>query len=588
MPNWYCDSLAYTNFVVPWTANTTVNINARVRQTTATYNTERVYVCIQAGTTGATEPAWGLTRGAVVNDGTAVWQECTGVGALNGDSADAPLWTPNTVIPIGRVIQSAAISGYFMICRYTGTTGATEPGWSGPYGQNYTDGTVTWVKLFEGATGKWTAPAARISHLLTIVAPGDTIYVGHTHAATTTSNIISFPSPGTAANPVSIICVQRFTGPFDISAFSIAPPTQLATTGSESQNRTGDFSFSGFAYVYGLTFSANASNSTTNISFNSNNPWAWTLENCVLSIPSTNTLSRINVGINSSSLDNAKLTLINCMLRFGSTSQLMSVNSTLEWLGGGLHPSSTVPTTLASTTIGVSQNILIRGVDLSPFGVSRNLFNVSLAAPHRIQVENCKLGSSVNLALGAVVGPGGTNLRVVNSDSAGTNYRYFRRDYTGSIFHGTNIYRVGGATDGTTPVCRSMISSANTKFFLPLTSDPIYLWNEVTGVEQSVVIEILSDGITLTDEDVWLEIEFLGSATHPRSSFASDRKLTILSTAVNKESSNATWVTTGISSPVTQRLRTNFTAAMAGFVSCVVCLARPSTTLYFCPKPEIS
>jgi hypothetical protein len=78
MANWYVSSAGWAA-VTPWAASTAVTVGTLRRQlaTPAALN-ERVFRCTTAGTTGSTEPSWGLNKNNTTNDGTVVWQEVTG------------------------------------------------------------------------------------------------------------------------------------------------------------------------------------------------------------------------------------------------------------------------------------------------------------------------------------------------------------------------------------------------------------------------------------------------------------------------------------------------------------------------------
>lgn len=100
----------------------------------------------------------------------------------------------------------------------------------------------------------------------------------------------------------------------------------------------------------------------------------------------------------------------------------------------------------------------------------------------------------------------------------------------------------------------------------------------------TATIEVITDNVTLTDGECWLEIQYLGTSGVPLGSFLSDAKADVLATAANQTTSSETWTTTGLTTPVKQYLRVTFTPQEKGFVHAVVKLAKASTTVYVCPK----
>src|SRR3954470_14971670 len=107
------DNAFYVNFgngsstgyyaVTAWATGATIAAGAIRRQLAApAVGSERVFVCIVAGTTHATtEPTWVITRGGKTTDNTVTWQECTGIAALNGDATNTPSWTITATPPGG-------------------------------------------------------------------------------------------------------------------------------------------------------------------------------------------------------------------------------------------------------------------------------------------------------------------------------------------------------------------------------------------------------------------------------------------------------------------------------------------------------
>src|SRR4029077_13978030 len=125
---WYCNagnqSTTGHYAVTKWATGATIAAGALRRQNTApAVGSERVFVCVVAGTTHATtEPTWTVTRGAKTTDNTVTWQECTGLSGVNGDLTNTPNWTTikNTAIVLGQLIQRDNAASY-QICTTAGT-----------------------------------------------------------------------------------------------------------------------------------------------------------------------------------------------------------------------------------------------------------------------------------------------------------------------------------------------------------------------------------------------------------------------------------------------------------------------------------
>ncbi|MHA2218507.1 MAG: hypothetical protein ACXACY_21485, partial [Candidatus Hodarchaeales archaeon] len=191
-----------------------------------------------------------------------------------------------------------------------------------------------------------------------------------------------------------------------------------------------------------------------------------------------------------------------------------------------------------------------------------------------------KLGSGVTITTGTIQGQGAASLRMVNCDSADTNYRYHKQDFQGTITS-ENTIKIAN-------VSRKVVSTADVKDYKPVVSDPIIYFN-TNLTSQTVTVEVVNDGLTLTDAEIWLEIEYLGTSGFPLSLFSNDRVSDpVFGTPVNQTTSTAAWITTGLSSPVKQKLEVTFTPLEEGVVKCRVYMARASTTVYFDPKVTVS
>jgi hypothetical protein len=176
-----------------------------------------------------------------------------------------------------------------------------------------------------------------------------------------------------------------------------------------------------------------------------------------------------------------------------------------------------------------------------------------------------------------------------NCDSTDTNYRMQRSQYEGDVYSETTIVRTGGASDGTTGLAHKFVSSANAKFTFPLYGPELVIWNNTTGSSKTATIEFVHDSVTnLQDDEIWLEVEYLGTSGFPLALLTSDRMTNILSTPTDQTDSSATWTTTGLTNPNTQKLVVTFTPQEIGLIRARVVLAKESYTVYVDPLLTIA
>lgn len=437
------------------------------------------------------------------------------------------------------------------------------------------------VYVYSGAAGAgtgadWANAYTTLAAALTAKAAGDDFWVADDHAEST-AGAVTLTSPGTAASPCRILCVLRSGGSVPPVAADLRTTATVSTTGANA------ITFVGHAYYYGITFTAGSAASNASINLSNGSAVYTVFDSCRLKLGNTSANARIATGgaaASGGAQEGAEL--VNTVCEFGSTSQGITVNGPFTWGNTASAIAGSVPTTLFITaTVRREGHILVQGVDLSAAGAGKTLVDVSGAARHEIRFENCKLGSSVTITTGTHPGPGGPRVWLINCDSADTNYRYQYTDYRGTITQESTIVRSGGASDGTTAISRKMVSGANSKIYSPLFFD-ILFWNESLSA-LSLACEVVSDGVTFTDAELWMEVEYLGNGSFPLSSIGSDRASTILTTPANQSSSSVTWTTTGLSSPTKQKLEVSVTAADKGWIRCRIYLAKASSTVYVCP-----
>lgn len=423
----------------------------------------------------------------------------------------------------------------------------------------------------------WANAKATLAAALTAAGAGGTVYVSDAHAETATGSV-TLISPGTAASPTKVICVDDAGDP--------EPPTARATTGTVTWGTTtGTLALRGYAYVYGVSFVGGNGGSGNLLVSLEVTQFGWTCEQCIFNLNSTGSGSwRFDVA------PDALFTLIDSKLRFGAVGHKIEEfrGAVFAMRGGAIADSGSVPTTLFDTSgaSGRARALLI-GVDLATFGSGKTLFDFDAAQWCQVKAVDCKLGASVTIA--TAPGGHGCEIDVVNCDSADTNYRFYRARYHAVEQHETTVVRTGGASDGTTTFARKIVTTANSTVLFPYASQWMERWNETTGSAITVTVETVTDNVTLTDAEAWLEVEYLGTSGFPLGVFANDRVADpIFGTPANQTSSSETWTTTGLTTPVKQALAVTFTPQEKGIVRARVCVAKASTTVYYDPKLTVS
>lgn len=285
--------------------------------------------------------------------------------------------------------------------------------------------------------------------------------------------------------------------------------------------------------------------------------------------------------------------LLNCTFKFSNASQYIrcstsGVGRSLIIYGGGLASGTSAVTTLFTITDG-AQRIECFDFDASAASSSFNIFaggqNRGIGT-----IANSKLPASWSGSLVSGTLTIGERYSLYNCDSGNTNYRLSIASYAGNITDETTLVKTGGATDGTTGISWKCVTTANADDLVsPLKTDWMAVWNDTTGSSKTITVDILHDSATsLTDGDVWLEVEYLGTSSYPLAIIATDQRSSILATPADQSSSSATWTTTGMSNANKQKLEVTLTPQIKGVVRCRVNVAKASYTIYVDPEPVIS
>jgi hypothetical protein len=352
-------------------------------------------------------------------------------------------------------------------------------------------------------------------------AAGDVFYVAHDHAESAASSLTM--SLGSIVNPIKIICVNRAGSVPPVSADRRAT-AQVTATGSFSIN------FSGNLHADGIIFTAGG-----DISFGTSNT-ANRLENCSLRLSGTTTT--IIVG-GSSVVAFAEWR--NTTVSFGGTSCKIRIVGHLVWRDTPSALLGTIPTTVIVFGSAAAGRIACAGVDFSAAGAGKTIIStVGAGLASVASFLDCKLNASVTKA-DTPTSPGGSEIDFVRCGASG-NYTVFSNRYNGTLIEETTIIRTGGASDGTTPISWKIVTTVNCNYSMPFECPLIATWNDTVGSSVTATVEgIWGGGAVPNDDDIWVDVQFLGDASSPQASFVNDGKANLLATAAGQTTSLETW-----------------------------------------------
>ena len=433
--------------------------------------------------------------------------------------------------------------------------------------------------VYSGAAGSangssWVNAYTTLAAGITGKAAGETLYVAHDHAESTSGNLSIGNVTSTPSNPIKLICVNRSGSVPPVSA-DLRATAQVTTTGA------GNITFTSGFYIYGIIFFGNTSTIPA-ITMGTDTNTALKFDNC--SLRSGATATSLSFGLNNGVSAGGYIELVNTTLSFGNVGSGTRISCDLRWRNTASALLGTITTALFnfgnSSAIGRGAMIECIGVDLSAAGSGKTLVNTASATPtaSRARFVDCKLDAAVTKSV-VPPGPGALEVDFIRTGSAGVNYAVTCVRYTGTLTEETTIVRTsGGATDGTTKISWKVVTTATCGFTLPFECPVIAIWNDTTGSAKTATIECIGAAIA-TDQEVWVELEYLGDAASPQGSFINDGKADILATAANQTSSSETWG----GSTAAFKLAVTFTAQQRGWVYCRVKIGKASSTFYIDP-----
>lgn len=384
-----------------------------------------------------------------------------------------------------------------------------------------------------GTGADWANAYTTLAAALTAKAAGDTFFVAQNHAETQAS-ALTLTSPGISTNPCFVYCVNQAGSVPPVSA-DLRTTATITTTGSSF------LSVYGCAYFYGINFSASTGANNSSFAFgDGSHDTIQTYKNCSFAMVATSNGRAAYIGAGTTA---NRVVFDNTTFSFGGTGQYIQPQvGDFIWKN---TPSAIVGATLPTTLINWAfnwypSNAYLEGVDLSALGSGKTICGAIPAQYNATaNLKDCKLGASVTVAATPTSGTG--QILVSRTDSAGTNYIEQKYNFTGTQVNETVIVMTGGATNGTTPESRKITTTANSKWAFPFEAVPIGIWNNSTSAANATLYGIWNAAALPNNDDVWFNVEYLGSNTSPLGSFASGTKADGLAAGVALTASTQAW-----------------------------------------------
>jgi hypothetical protein len=208
-----------------------------------------------------------------------------------------------------------------------------------------------------------------------------------------------------------------------------------------------------------------------------------------------------------------------------------------------------------------------------------------------VLIKDCKLNAAATITTPIHTG---LTIQLARCDSAATAYKSNCYIYEGTETTETTITRVGGAVDPSGQAqTRKIVTTANSQWLRPFRAEPYAIWNTVTGATVTVTVYgTINAGALPNNDDIWIEVCFLGSSAQPLGTIITTTKSNLLASNAAVASDGSTWNGGGSGagwSPF--KLVATLSSpqpGMAGYIDVRVRAAKASTTYYIDPKIDLT
>lgn len=380
-----------------------------------------------------------------------------------------------------------------------------------------------------GTGADWTNAYTTLSAAYTAKAAGDDFWVSEDHAESVASP--TMVCPGTPTTPCRTVCVNH--------AGSVPPVSaDLRTTAAITSTTSSDLIITGCSYVYGIIFTSGSGANAPDFHIGDTTETDLTFDGCAMRHGGT-TSGRMLIGSSSNSIGTR-------VVWNNTTYQTAAAGATIQmrhadflWKNtASAVTGATIPTNLFGANAVNAGVAVLDGVDIS--ALSSKTIVAALDADGVYYIKDCKLPASITV--NATPTSASVRVYVIRSSSAATAYKLEAHDFRGDQTTETTIVRTGGAQVNGTGVAMKIVGTAAAKFANPFWSTPLVATNTVTGSTVTVTVYgIWAGGAVPTNDQVWMEVGYMGSASTPQLTFNSGTKTDVLATGSNQATDTSTW-----------------------------------------------
>lgn len=408
-------------------------------------------------------------------------------------------------------------------------------------------------------------------------ASGDIVYFGHDmQCQATNSAHLTIAGPA-ASPPILFISATQGSSP---PAYAASTTKQIDTTeGAYRIIFDGSFALFGMSMASGADIRidsdgnepfyaewcrfAMSANSTMYFSVTPGNECAAVLRNCVIDLTADLTTNRTGAV-------------------FGTASAGISMDFFgLSFINPGYRTG-----VIVDPTGGLGTEVKLTGCDFSGFPSSCEIVNGQTNSG-KVIASNCLTGATWTPSDG--ITQGSNNIFFTNCGPANAPTYLFNRTYFGDVVSSASIYRAGGATIESANVGWLITTTAASSESVPLRTPWIYGSVGSAG-SKTFDVYITNDTADFTDADVWLEVEYLGTASEAQTALANDHRTITTTAAAQTDDTASTWNGSGPSFTYKQKLSATATVNQTGQFRARVCvgLASIASSRYFYVDPAVT